>query len=157
MSHEEGIARRDFMRRSMGTAGLVAAAALCDGCAWFHKRDIQVHAAPAAGSVAIPLSDYPRFREPGGFVRVAGRDGDLRIIVVRRPDRSLVALSMRCTHWGCDVDWKPDAGEFACPCHGSRFDSIGRVLAGPADESLASFPVTEDADTVLVTFTGSHG
>lgn len=144
--------RRDFLKRSSGALGLVAAAHLCGGCALFHKQDIQVHAPPTAETVAIPFTQYPKLREPGGFVRVEGRDGDLRIVVVRRADGTLVALSMRCTHWGCDVEWKASPGEFECPCHGSRFDPTGKVLEGPAGEPLPSYPVTEDAEGVLVHF-----
>ena len=111
-----------------------------------------MQAAPEATSVVIALAAHPGLREPGGFVRVSARDGDLRIILLRRPDRTLVALSMRCTHWGCDVDWKQGGGEFECPCHGSRFDADGKVLEGPADEPLARFDVTESADIVTLAF-----
>jgi Rieske Fe-S protein len=153
MPDPQHLARRAFLERSGGVVGLVAAAGLCQGCAWFHKRDIQVRAGPAARAVAVSLAAYPALREPGGFVRVAGPEGDLRIIVLRRPDRTLVALSMRCTHWGCDIDWEAGPGELVCTCHGSRFDVTGKVLEGPADEALASFVVVEEGDTVSVTFT----
>lgn len=46
----------------------------------------------------------------------------------------LIALSLICTHLGCTVEAKGEG--FACPCHGSRYDADGKVLNGPAQESL---------------------
>lgn len=45
------------------------------------------------------------------------------------------ALSLTCTHLGCQV--ARTASGFACPCHGSRFDGDGRPVAGPARAPLA--------------------
>lgn len=41
-----------------------------------------------------------------------------------------------CTHMGCIVGWEPETRQFACPCHGSRFDELGRVVRGPAARPL---------------------
>ncbi len=38
----------------------------------------------------------------------------------------------RCPHMGCRLKYVPDTASWDCPCHGSRFDSIGRVKNGPA-------------------------
>ena len=43
-----------------------------------------------------------------------------------------------CTHLGC-VPLGDGAGEFGgwfCPCHGSHYDSSGRIRKGPAPENL---------------------
>jgi cytochrome b6-f complex iron-sulfur subunit len=47
-----------------------------------------------------------------------------------RSQTGFAAMSLICSHLGCTVDEKPDG--FACPCHGSRYDSEGKVLRGPA-------------------------
>ncbi len=44
-----------------------------------------------------------------------------------------------CTHLGC-VPLGDGAGEFGgwfCPCHGSHYDTSGRIRKGPAPENLA--------------------
>lgn len=38
----------------------------------------------------------------------------------------------RCPHMGCRLVYDAQARIWECPCHGSRFDDIGRVLSGPA-------------------------
>lgn len=43
-----------------------------------------------------------------------------------------------CTHLGCvPVVVQTEEGGWHCPCHGSDYDSIGRVTHGPAPQNLA--------------------
>ena len=64
------------------------------------------------------------------------RDG-LRQAAVHRDERGeLHALSARCTHLGCIVQWNSAERSWDCPCHGSRFGTDGRILQGPAVERL---------------------
>lgn len=37
-----------------------------------------------------------------------------------------------CPHMGCRMEWNPETQSYDCPCHGSRFDSKGRLLDDPA-------------------------
>jgi len=52
-----------------------------------------------------------------------------------------------CTHLGC-VPIGDGAGEFGgwfCPCHGSHYDTAGRIRKGPAPQNLL-IPVAEFTD-----------
>ncbi|HEV2723270.1 MAG TPA: FAD-dependent oxidoreductase [Thermoleophilaceae bacterium] len=60
------------------------------------------------------------------------RDGLHQAAVHRADNGDLHALSARCTHLGCIVQWNTAERSWDCPCHGSRFGIDGRVLQGPA-------------------------
>ncbi len=53
----------------------------------------------------------------------------------------LMALYMRCVHLGCRVPWCAPSQGFECPCHGSKYDSIGEYFAGPAPRNLDRFVI----------------
>jgi len=79
-----------------------------------------------------PPDRYP----PGAAVKLAERN-----VLVLRDERGFRALSLICTHLGC-ITSQEASGEFVCPCHGSRFDSQGRVTQGPAPSALRYLEVS---------------
>jgi ubiquinol-cytochrome c reductase iron-sulfur subunit len=63
----------------------------------------------------------------------------------------LIVLA-NCTHLGCVPD-KGNKGEFGgwlCPCHGSHYDTSGRIRKGPAPKNLAVPEYRFASDTVIV-------
>ena len=71
-----------------------------------------------------------------------------RLFVFNTP-QGFYAISSVCTHLGCSV--RPGQGQgFTCPCHGSVFDGLGRVVSGPAPRSLAWFGLSLSARGELV-------
>jgi len=55
-----------------------------------------------------------------------------------------------CTHLGCVPDGQ--SGEFGgwfCPCHGSQFDTAGRIRKGPAPTNLVLPPYEFVSDTLV--------
>ena len=66
---------------------------------------------------------------------IVAHDGE-RVAGHRRADGSLIAVSPRCTHLGCEVRWNAAETSWDCPCHGSRYRPDGTVLHGPAVHRL---------------------
>jgi Rieske Fe-S protein len=64
------------------------------------------------------------------------RQGASKIAVYRDAQGEVQSCSAICTHLGCIVQWNEGEKSWDCPCHGSRFDTEGSVLNGPAIKRL---------------------
>jgi Rieske Fe-S protein len=64
------------------------------------------------------------------------REGAMKVAVFRDEAGELHRYSAVCPHLGCIVAWNAAASTWDCPCHGSRFDSRGTVINGPANVDL---------------------
>jgi len=95
--------------------------------------------------------DYPYYMakqwltKPGanslrGITRGEGKivlvDGQ-RLAAYRDDKGKLTTRSAVCPHMGCVVRWNGVEKTWDCPCHGSRFQATGEVMAGPAEGPLA--------------------
>jgi Rieske Fe-S protein len=144
--------RSDETRRAFLERGILAAAALgVGGCALFLKKaDPDLRLAATGGEVRVPRAALPWAAGGREFlvVEVAGMED--KVLLFRSRGGELVALSMTCTHRGCDVEYRPEPEAMACPCHGSEYDLEGKVTRGPAKLPLRRFAVREEGDAVLV-------
>ncbi|MDM7830002.1 QcrA and Rieske domain-containing protein [Cellulomonas edaphi] len=113
----------------------VAVLAACGG-----GSDTPTATQAADGSLA-KVADIP----VGGAI--AASAGGQKILLVQATAGEVTAYSAICPHQGCTV--APGNGELDCPCHGSRFDLTGAVLAGPAKEGLTPFDVRVEGDAVF--------
>lgn len=73
--------------------------------------------------------------------KLRDKQTDAERVKEERPEW-LVVIGV-CTHLGCvplgqkDADVKGDYGGWFCPCHGSHYDTSGRIRKGPAPTNLA--------------------
>ena len=67
-------------------------------------------------------------RGEGSLVKVDGK----KRAAFRDESGSVRVLDPVCPHMGCLVAWNAAEKSWDCPCHGSRFDTDGTVLDGPA-------------------------
>jgi cytochrome b6-f complex iron-sulfur subunit len=70
--------------------------------------------------------------------------------LIRYADGGFMALSTKCTHLSCIVNTNKDKSGFACPCHSSKFDKYGEVLASPATRPLDTFPIQFKGEHIWV-------
>ena len=91
------------------------------------------------GDVASP-DDIPRRR--GAVVRhAAWQDRG----VSRLRGRAARDVGRRARTSGASSQWNHAERTWDCPCHGSRFDAIGKVISGPANANLAEAEVSQEA------------
>jgi glycine/D-amino acid oxidase-like deaminating enzyme/nitrite reductase/ring-hydroxylating ferredoxin subunit len=64
------------------------------------------------------------------------RRGITKIAAYRDENGVLHERQAICQHVGCVVAWNSTEKSWDCPCHGSRFDALGRVMNGPANRNL---------------------
>jgi len=64
-------------------------------------------------------------------------------------DQWLVVIGI-CTHLGCiPIAHQGDYDGFFCPCHGSQYDTSGRIRSGPAPLNLAIPPYEFVSDSKI--------
>jgi len=127
-----GLNRRQFL---MLAAAVVTSAKTVEG-----RNPTETHAEQMvdAGPISNYTSDglYDAYRDLGFFLV--------------RKGAKLVALSSFCTHRKCKLTAERDHS-FYCKCHGSTFDSSGKVTEGPANRDLPTLPtVTNERGHLLV-------
>jgi glycine/D-amino acid oxidase-like deaminating enzyme/nitrite reductase/ring-hydroxylating ferredoxin subunit len=64
------------------------------------------------------------------------REGLSKVAAYRDAAGQVHKCSAACTHLQCVVRWNGVEKSWDCPCHGSRFDPLGKVLMGPAVDDL---------------------
>lgn len=123
---------------------------------------IAVVALPAIGFAVAPIFEEPEERwesvgdvsrftsdtyVPVVFTLVEGvGEAGKTTAYVRRgnPDKleqpeEFLAISTRCAHLGCPVNYVQAAANFICPCHGGVYDFDGKVIGGPPVRPLDRF------------------
>ncbi|MCT4589014.1 MAG: ubiquinol-cytochrome c reductase iron-sulfur subunit [Carboxylicivirga sp.] len=65
-------------------------------------------------------------------------------------DGGFLAISTKCTHLGCTVNFQKKEDKFLCPCHASAFNKHGEVLAPPATRALDLYPITISKNKIWV-------
>lgn len=68
----------------------------------------------------------------GGVVEFEGG----KFGVYKDDEGNCFVVDTRCPHMGCQLEWNPDELSWDCPCHGSRFDYMGRLIDNPAQEDI---------------------
>ena len=73
------------------------------------------------------------------------------VFIIRSSETLVIVLSRTCTHMGCQVGAFNSAGIAECPCHGSRYDTSGNVVRGPAPAALKKYSATISGNIITIT------
>lgn len=160
-SEESGVSRRQFFNRAItATFGSFLGLFGLYGLAFFWPRlsggfgsDVDAGAVndlaaqtvnpdgtigpvfvPEARAYVVPAPDTLPEQFEGSSVEAGG----------------FMALFQRCVHLGCRVPWCATSIGFECPCHGSKYNSIGEYNAGPAPRNLDRFVVELREDRFVI-------
>lgn len=86
----------------------------------------------------VVVSTFLASHAVGDRTLAQGLKGDPTYIVVESEGTIAdYGINAICTHLGCVVPWNTAENKFMCPCHGSQYNSEGKVVRGPAPLSLA--------------------
>jgi cytochrome b6-f complex iron-sulfur subunit len=99
------------------------------------------------GPVKLGAEDLAKLQKERAVIV---RAGAVRLIVLEDADQKLHALSAKCTHEGCTVQYVPGDSVIWCACHNGRFALDGRVLAGPPPRPLEKYACQREADGAVV-------
>jgi ubiquinol-cytochrome c reductase iron-sulfur subunit len=164
-----GTTRRDFLYIATATMGAVGAAA----AVWPLIHQMNPDASVLAlASIEVDLSPIAegqiltvKWRGKPVFIAhrtkeqiAAARATPLRELPDPQPDQArvkeghdqwLVQVGV-CTHLGCvPLGHQGDYDGWFCPCHGSHYDTSGRIRRGPAPSNLEIPPYEFVSDTMV--------
>ncbi|MEX1037100.1 MAG: ubiquinol-cytochrome c reductase iron-sulfur subunit [Sneathiella sp.] len=155
---ENGVKRRDFLYIAAGGLGAVGTAAAiwpfvsqmnpsADVLA-LSTTEVDLEGIEVGSEVTVVWQGKPvfvRHRTEEDIVRA--EDVDLADLPDPEPDADRVIMPEWlimvgiCTHLGCvPLKGQGDYGGWFCPCHGSHYDTSGRIRKGPAPTNLVIPP-----------------
>jgi len=158
-AHGEGETRRDFLLYATGTFGAVGAAA----AAWplisqmnpaadtlaASTTEVNIEPIEEGQSITVVWRGKPVFVRRRTKAEIASaRKDDIAVMPNQEADAKrtikpewLIVIGI-CTHLGCipkgqrTGENRGDFGGWFCPCHGSHYDTSGRIRKGPAPKNL---------------------
>ncbi|MBF0444678.1 MAG: ubiquinol-cytochrome c reductase iron-sulfur subunit [Magnetococcales bacterium] len=162
--------RRDFLILATGAVGVAgtAAAAWPFIRSWSPTADVLAQATTEADlsalaegqMITIPWQGKPIFIVHRSAEQIAqakeadsGSLPDPALDKDRVQKEQYLVLLALCTHLGCVPQpiGTGDFGGFLCPCHGSHYDTSGRIRKGPAPKNLpVPYYAFKDDHTVVI-------
>lgn len=170
--NHDGETRRDFMQLLAGAFGVVGGAL----AAWPLINSLNpAKDTLALATVEVNLSDVPvgqsktvMWQGKPVFIRhrtaeeiEQAKDVDVQSLTDKQTDEQrverpewLVVIGV-CTHLGCipqgqkPTENQGEYGGYFCSCHGSQYDTSGRIRKGPAPKNLAVPPYAFVNDTTI--------
>jgi cytochrome b6-f complex iron-sulfur subunit len=151
MSQPNDRSRRSFCVQACQAASCLAMGSLLEACGGGGSSPSNVpQLTTVSGNVSgsaivVQIDSASPLAAVGGAAMVRSSGG--AFLVARTAQDSFTALTSTCTHEACTITGF-DSSNYVCPCHGSRFNTAGRVLNGPATSPLRSF-ATQFSNNVL--------
>ncbi len=172
-THDGHASRRDFLTLTASAIGGVGAAAAVwplissmnpakDTLA-LSTTEVDVASVQVGQRLTVTWRGHPVFidHRPAEEVKAA-QEVDISSLPDPQTDQSrvkkpewLIVVGV-CTHLGCiplgqkGTDVRGEFGGWFCPCHGSQYDTSGRIRKGPAPKNLEVPPYAFTGDTKIL-------
>jgi ubiquinol-cytochrome c reductase iron-sulfur subunit len=173
--HDTGETRRDFLLLATGAIGAFGVAAV----AWpfidqmnpaadvlaLATIEVDISKIEVGQAITVKWRGHPVFirrRTPDEIK--AAENVSLEELKDPQPDSARVQKGKEqwlilvgvCTHLGCiplgqkQGEPRGEFGGWFCPCHGSQYDTSGRIRKGPAPQNLPVPPYSFESDTLVL-------
>ena len=87
----------------------------------------------AINKLSPPIKSYKELEnDSGGIVDYKGK----KLGIFKDENGKLFAIIPYCKHLGCELSWNNLEKTWDCPCHGSRYDYLGKIITEPTTENL---------------------
>jgi len=171
-SQADGETRREFLLLASGAVGVVGAACF----AWplvdqmnptadvlaLSSLEVDISSIPAGQGVTVKWRGQPVFIRHRSAKEIE-EAREVNVATLRDPQSdqqrvvkaAWLVVNGSCTHLGCVPlgnkigSDRGDFGGWFCPCHGSHYDTAGRVRKGPAPKNLFVPPYVFVSDTKI--------
>jgi cytochrome b6-f complex iron-sulfur subunit len=143
-AREPGPTRRNWISYLMGTS--FAAAALS-----FLYPILRFLVPPEASEPS--LSEFELDVKPADIAPNSGRIvpvGGKPVLLFRTASGELRALSAKCTHLDCTVQYRAERSDVWCACHNGTYDTKGVNVSGPPPRPLTPLDVNIRGDKIVL-------
>lgn len=150
------VSRRQFCTEACQIASCATLATLASACGGESASPTSPSGMPSklgvvagrfTGSVVEVNTAGSALDTVGGAVLVESIAGVF--LIARTSASAFSTVEAVCTHQGCTITGADDS-TYVCPCHGSRYNRNGQVLAGPARASLRQYATTFTSGVVAI-------
>ena len=88
----------------------------------------------------IPEGDIDEIKnDNGAIIKINGTN----VGIYKDTSGNIFAIKPVCTHLGCELTWNNLDKTWDCPCHGSRFDYMGKNIYNPANKPLEKINIED--------------
>ena len=141
---QQAAGKRDFLKYFLGGGIAAWIASVLYPLLAYLKPPIQ----PEVEVTSVKAGTLDEIKRDSGMII---RFGTKPVILVRKADGDMVALSATCTHLDCTVQYRSDLQRIWCACHNGQYDLNGRNVAGPPPRPLEAYDVNLKDDEIVIT------
>ena len=92
----------------------------------------------AVNKLTPPIKSYKTLEnDSGGVVDYNGE----KVGIYKDKNGKMYGVIPYCKHLGCELSWNNLEKTWDCPCHGSRYDYLGKIITEPTTENLDIFEI----------------